>query len=58
MLVRVRERVRAQVRPGRARPWLDGGVLNVWVPTANRSSATHVETKEQHDCKAKERAQR
>jgi hypothetical protein len=39
MLVRVRVRMRAQVRPGRERPWLVGSVLSVWVPTANQGSA-------------------
>jgi hypothetical protein len=39
MLVRVCVHVRAQVRLGRARPWLVGSVLSVWVPTANRGSA-------------------
>jgi hypothetical protein len=39
MLVRVRVCVRAQVRPGRARPWLVSSVLSVWVPTANLGSA-------------------
>jgi hypothetical protein len=38
-------RVCAHTTPGqrKARPWLDGGVLSLWVPAANRSSATHVE---------------
>jgi hypothetical protein len=50
----------AHTTPGlrKARPWLDGGMHNVWVPAANRSSTTHVDTKERHDRKAKERARR
>jgi hypothetical protein len=42
----------------KARPWLDGACSVVWVPAANRSSATQVETKERHDRKAKGRARR
>jgi hypothetical protein len=42
----------------KAGPSLDGGVLNVWVLAANWSSATLVETKERHHCKAKEGARR
>jgi hypothetical protein len=53
-------RVCAHTTPSqrKARPWLDGGVLSVRVPAANRSSASLVETKDRHHCKARERARR
>jgi hypothetical protein len=53
-----RQRVCAHTTPGqrKARPWLDGGVLSVRVPTANRSSVTHVE--QRNDTTARQRSAR
>jgi hypothetical protein len=51
-------RVCAHTTPGqrKAGPWLDGGALSVWVPAANRSSATHVEPR--NDTTARQRSAR
>jgi hypothetical protein len=51
-------RVCAHMTPGqrKAGPWLDGGVLSVWVPVANQSSATHVE--QWNDTTARQRSAR
>jgi hypothetical protein len=57
MLVRVRVRVSSQVHPGRARPWLVGSVLGVWVPTANRGSMCNRQNKVDM-MQSKERARR
>jgi hypothetical protein len=51
-------RVCAHTTPGqrKARPWLDGGMLGLWVPAANRSSATHAE--QRNDTTARQRSAR
>jgi hypothetical protein len=51
-------RVCAHTTPGqrKAGPWLDGACSAVWVPAANRSSATHVE--QRNDSTARQRRAR
>jgi hypothetical protein len=53
-----RQKVCAHTTPGqrKAGPRLDGGVLSVWVLAANRSSATHVE--QRNDTTARQRSAR
>jgi hypothetical protein len=53
-----RQKVCADTTPGQRKvgPQLDGGVLSVWVQAANRSSATHVE--QRNDTTARQRSAR